>query len=146
MLRAFSHKNDGLALELEGQLVGGWAVQVNSLLSGHFVSNNGLLDGVSEVSYVDSVGEQLLFGCAPYRRSSWQKPAIHAKSVKGLTWILNRSLEEKETLAGMSLQRPGCFPRKSPPPPQKGPNRPWRHSENEQRVAKTCCNTEPVKP
>ena len=60
MLRAaFSHKNDGQALKLEGRLVGAWAVQVKSLLSRHFVSN-GLLVDVSEVTYVDSVGEQLL--------------------------------------------------------------------------------------
>jgi hypothetical protein len=55
----FTHENDGLALKLEGRLVGAWAVQVKSLLSRHFVSN-GLLVDVSEVTYVDSVGEQLL--------------------------------------------------------------------------------------
>ena len=50
MLRAaFSPKNDGLALELEGQLVEGWAIQVSSLLSRHFVSN-GLLVDVSDRS------------------------------------------------------------------------------------------------
>lgn len=60
MLRAaFSHKNRGLMLKLEGRLVGAWAVQVKSLLARHFVSN-GLLVDVSEVTYVDSVGEQLL--------------------------------------------------------------------------------------
>jgi len=60
MLRAqFSDKNDRLSLKLEGRLVGAWAVQVKSLLSRHFVSN-GLLVDVSDVTYVDSVGEQLL--------------------------------------------------------------------------------------
>ena len=60
MLRAaFSHKNDSLALKLEGRLVGAWAVQVKSLLSRHFVSN-GLRVDMSEVTYVDIVGEQLL--------------------------------------------------------------------------------------
>ena len=60
MLRAaFTRENNGLALKLEGRLVGAWAVQVKSLLSRHFVSN-GLLVDVSEVTYVDSVGEQLL--------------------------------------------------------------------------------------
>ena len=59
MLRAeFGHKNNVLALKLKGRLVGAWAVQVKSLLSRHFVSN-GLLVDVSEVTYVDPVGEQL---------------------------------------------------------------------------------------
>jgi hypothetical protein len=60
MLRAgFTHKNDCLELKLEGRLVAAWAVQVKSLVSRHFVSN-GLLVDMSEVTYVDSVGEQLL--------------------------------------------------------------------------------------
>ena len=60
MLRAaFSHKNDGLTLKLQGRLVGAWAVEVKSLVARHFVPN-GLLVDLSEVTYVDSVGEQLL--------------------------------------------------------------------------------------
>lgn len=60
MLRAeLDQKNSHPALKLEGRLVDAWAVQVKSLLSRHFVSN-GLLVDISEVSYVDSVGEQLL--------------------------------------------------------------------------------------
>jgi len=60
MLRAeFNHKNKSLTLRLEGRLVGAWAVQVKSLVSRHFVSN-GLLVDMSEVTYVDSVGERLL--------------------------------------------------------------------------------------
>ena len=60
MLRAeFDHGGKGLALKLEGRLVAAWAVQVKSLLSRHFVPN-GLLVDISEVTYVDSVGEQLL--------------------------------------------------------------------------------------
>jgi len=60
MLRAdFSHKNNCLGLKLEGRLVAAWAVQVKSLLSRHFVSS-GLVVDMSEVTYVDSVGEQLL--------------------------------------------------------------------------------------
>ncbi len=59
MLRAeFGHKKDVLALKLEGRVAGAWALQVKSLLSRHFVSN-GLLVDVSQVTYVDSVGEQL---------------------------------------------------------------------------------------
>lgn len=60
MLRAeFDRKSNGLALKLEGRLVAAWALQVKSLLSRRFVPN-GLLVDMSEVTYVDSVGEQLL--------------------------------------------------------------------------------------
>ena len=60
MLRAeFDQKDRHSALKLEGRLVDAWAVQVKSLLSRHFVSS-GLLVDISEVSYVDSIGEQLL--------------------------------------------------------------------------------------
>ena len=60
MLRAhFEQDNHGLALILEGRLVAAWAVEVKSLVSRHFVPN-GLLVDLSEVTYVDSVGEQLL--------------------------------------------------------------------------------------
>jgi hypothetical protein len=60
MLRAeFNQRNNGLVLKLEGRLVSAWAVQVKSLVSRHFVSNGFLVD-MSEVTYVDSVGEQLL--------------------------------------------------------------------------------------
>lgn len=62
MLRAaFSNGDEGLALKLEGRLVGAWAVQVESLLSSRYVSN-GLLVDISDVTYVDSFGEQLLRG------------------------------------------------------------------------------------
>lgn len=60
MLRArFDRRSNGPALKLEGRLVAAWAVQVKSLLSRHFIPN-GLLVDMSEVIYVDSVGEQLL--------------------------------------------------------------------------------------
>ena len=60
MLRAeFNQRNNRLVLKLEGRLVSAWAVQVKSLVSRHFVTN-GLLVDMSEVIYVDSVGEQLL--------------------------------------------------------------------------------------
>lgn len=60
MLRAeFDHKSDHLELKLEGRLVGAWAVQVKSLVSRHLIPA-GLLVDISEVTYVDSVGEQLL--------------------------------------------------------------------------------------
>ncbi|HEY1471766.1 MAG TPA: hypothetical protein VGF61_22195 [Candidatus Acidoferrum sp.] len=60
MLRAqFDRTNNNLVLTLEGRLVGVWAVQVKYLVSRHFVPN-GLFVDISEVIYVDSVGEQLL--------------------------------------------------------------------------------------
>jgi len=60
MLRAeFTHKNNDRELKLEGRLVEAWAVQVKSFVSRHFVPK-GLLVDMSEVTYVDSVGEQLL--------------------------------------------------------------------------------------
>ncbi len=60
MLRAeFNQSNSGLILKLEGRLASAWAVQVKSLVSRHFVTN-GLSVDMSEVTYVDSVGEQLL--------------------------------------------------------------------------------------
>jgi len=60
MLRVeFNQRNKGLLLKLEGRLVSAWAVQVRSLVSRRFV-RNGLLVDMSEVTYVDSAGEQLL--------------------------------------------------------------------------------------
>ena len=60
MLRAeFNQRKTPLELKLEGRLVGPWAVQVKSLVSRHFIPA-GLLVDISEVTYVDSVGEQLL--------------------------------------------------------------------------------------
>ena len=60
MLRAeFNGKNGGSALKLEGRLVAAWAVQVKCQVSRHFVPN-GLVVDLSDVTYVDSVGEQLL--------------------------------------------------------------------------------------
>jgi hypothetical protein len=60
MLRAeFDQRNNGLTLKLEGRLVSAWAVQVKSFVSRHFVPN-GLLVEISDVTYVDPVGEQLL--------------------------------------------------------------------------------------
>lgn len=66
MLRAeFNHKNKSLTLKLEGRLVAAWAVQVKSVVSRHFVPN-GLFVDISEVTYVDSVGEQLLLWLAEF--------------------------------------------------------------------------------
>ncbi len=60
MLRAdFDHRRNHLELKLEGRLVGPWAVQVKSLVSRHFVPR-GLVVDISEVTYADSFGEQLL--------------------------------------------------------------------------------------
>jgi ABC-type transporter Mla MlaB component len=60
MLRArLDQSSEGLVLKLEGQLVSAWAVQVKAHVSRHFVAN-GLLVDMSDVTYVDSTGEQLL--------------------------------------------------------------------------------------
>jgi hypothetical protein len=60
MLRAeFYQSNTPPSLKLDGRLVGAWAVQVKSLIARHFTPN-GLLVDMSELTYVDSVGEQLL--------------------------------------------------------------------------------------
>ncbi len=73
MLRAQLDQNsEGLALKLEGQLVSAWAVQVKAHVSRHFVAN-GLLVDMSDVTYVDSTGEQLLL---------WLRD-LHARFVAG---------------------------------------------------------------
>jgi len=60
MLRAQLDKScEAWTLKLEGQLVSAWAVEVKSYVSRHFVTN-GLLVELSDVTYVDSTGEQLL--------------------------------------------------------------------------------------
>ena len=60
MLRAqLDQSSEGLAVKLEGWLVSAWAVQVKAHVSRHFVAN-GLLVDLSDVTYVDSTGEQLL--------------------------------------------------------------------------------------
>jgi len=60
MLRTeLRHRVNGLVLKLEGRLVSAWAVQVKSFVSRRFVTNGFLVD-MSQVTYVDSVGDQLL--------------------------------------------------------------------------------------
>ena len=67
MLRAEFHKlADVLILELEGRLVGEWAVQVKSLAA-NCSSPRSLVVNLSEVTYVDSVGEQLLVWLATFQ-------------------------------------------------------------------------------
>jgi anti-anti-sigma regulatory factor len=72
MLRAeFDQQKKPVELKLEGRLVGPWAVQVKSLVSRHFKPADLLVD-ISEVTYVDSVGEQLLI---------WLRDDLHARLV-----------------------------------------------------------------
>ena len=60
MLRAEFHQlTNGLILKLEGRLVGEWAVQVESVVA-KCSSPASLAVDLSDVTYVDSVGEQLL--------------------------------------------------------------------------------------
>src|ERR1700739_1484378 len=145
MLRAaFNHKNDGLALKLEGRLVGAWAVEVKSLLSRHFVSK-GLLVDVSEITYIDSVGEQLFLWLRDLQ-AKFVAETCYARDVcERLQLDLNETLKEKETLADACRQRPRCFPRKHqcPLPPQKAAEHALERTE---RITKTSLNVEPEKP
>jgi hypothetical protein len=60
MLRAdLDRRKNRLELRLAGRLVGPWAVQVKALVSRHFIQT-GLVVNLSDVTYVDSFGEQLL--------------------------------------------------------------------------------------
>jgi ABC-type transporter Mla MlaB component len=60
MLRAEFHQlTNGLILKLEGRLVGEWAIQVKSLVA-NCSSPTSLAVDLSEVTYADSAGEQLL--------------------------------------------------------------------------------------
>jgi len=101
MIRAkFIQRNEGRALKLEGRLVGAWAVQVKSLLSRHFVSHGFLVD-VSEVTYVDSVGEQLLVWLGDLRA----KFVAETGYARNVCEKLQLDLQGKETLMGLSRQR-----------------------------------------
>jgi hypothetical protein len=67
MLRAeFLHTDDVLTIRLEGRLVSAWAAQVKSLISRNVVPAGFLVD-VSDVTYVDSTGEQLLIWLSALR-------------------------------------------------------------------------------
>ena len=60
MLRAEFHDiANGLTLKLEGRLVGEWAQQVKSLVAKEALPKSLLVD-LTEVTYVDSIGEQVL--------------------------------------------------------------------------------------
>ena len=60
MLRAeLHHIENGLTLKLEGRLVGEWALQVKSLVTKEILPKRFLVD-LTEVTYVDSIGEQVL--------------------------------------------------------------------------------------
>ncbi len=60
MLRAEFHDiPNGLTLKLEGRLVGEWAQQVKSLVTKQALPKRLLVD-LTEVTYVDSIGEQVL--------------------------------------------------------------------------------------
>ena len=60
MFRAEIHSGDeGPTLKMEGRLVGEWAEQARSLVTRESVPQ-GLLVDLTEVTYVDPVGEQVL--------------------------------------------------------------------------------------
>ena len=123
MLRTeFNHGNNGRVLKLEGRLVSAWAVQVKSLVSRHFVTN-GLLVDMSEVTYVDSVGEQLLLWLRDlharfvaetcYARDMCQRLHLTLKGdadrpVPSATEVLPSSTVAPPDPPGQSLTRPGA--------------------------------------
>lgn len=60
MFRAEIHKiANGPTLKMEGRLVGDWAEQARSLVTKNSVPK-GLIIDLTDVTYVDSVGEQVL--------------------------------------------------------------------------------------
>ena len=60
MFRAeLNRLSEGSLLKMEGRLVGEWANEVKSLLT-HGPAPKGLIVDLTEVSYVDAVGEQVL--------------------------------------------------------------------------------------
>lgn len=60
MFRAeISQLADGPALKLEGRLVGEWAEQVKALVAKSLLPTNLIID-VTDVTYVDSLGEQVM--------------------------------------------------------------------------------------
>ena len=106
MIRAeFIQTKEGRALKLEGRLVGAWAVQVKSLLSRHFVSHGFLVD-VSEVTYVDLVGEQLL----TWLRDLQAKFVAETCYARDVCEKLQLDLQGKEPLTGLSGQRIELLP------------------------------------
>ena len=60
---------NGPTLKLEGKLVTDWAEQARCLVTKN-VLPKGLIVNLTEVSYIDSVGEQLLKWLARLRRKS----------------------------------------------------------------------------
>jgi hypothetical protein len=90
MLRAeFDHKNNQ-ELKLEGRLVGAWAVEVKALVAERFTPSPLLVD-LSEVTYIDSVGEQLLIWLSALP-AKFLAPNCYARDVcKRLHLTLQRS-------------------------------------------------------
>ena len=50
----------GSTLKLEGRMVGHWANEAKALLSKHDQVPKGLIVDLSDVSYIDTLGEQVL--------------------------------------------------------------------------------------
>ena len=69
----------GPTLKMEGSLVGDWAQEAKSLLTNGPVPK-GLIVDLTEVSYIDSVGEQVLSWLASVGASFMAK-AVYAASV-----------------------------------------------------------------
>ena len=69
----------GSILKMEGTLVGEWAREAKSLITNGPIPK-GLVIDLTEVSYIDSVGEQVLAWCASVG-ASFRAKAVYAASV-----------------------------------------------------------------
>ena len=80
MFRAQLHQlANGPTLKMEGSLVGEWAQEAKALVTNGPVPK-GLIIDLTEVSYIDSVGEQVLAWFASVG-ASFRAKAVYAASV-----------------------------------------------------------------
>lgn len=80
MFRAkINQLSSGTTLKMEGSLVGAWAEEAKSLVTSGPVPK-GLIVDLTDVSYIDSIGEQLLAWLASVGASFMAK-AVYAASV-----------------------------------------------------------------
>ncbi len=113
---------DGSVLKIEGRLVGDWADEVKSLLSQGPIPK-GLIVDITEVSYVDAIGEQVLtwlsslgarfVARAVYAAATCKrlKLALHNKPIVDQTRVSGRAGDARYGLMkeGMSMLFHGKF-------------------------------------
>jgi hypothetical protein len=80
---------NGPTMKMEGRLVGDWAEQARCLVTKDVVPK-GLIVDLTEVSYVDSVGEQLLKWLGVSARSLSPEMSMPWAYVNGCAWRLWR--------------------------------------------------------